>query len=56
VPCRFCYKSTCPEGHQACLAGVAPERVAAAVRELLGTARPPGIDTPAATPDASVPT
>jgi lipopolysaccharide heptosyltransferase II len=56
VPCRFCYKSTCPVGHQACLAGVAPERVAAAVRELLGTARPPGIDTPAATPDASVPT
>jgi len=56
VPCRFCDKSTCPEGHQACLAGVTPERVAAAVRELLGTARPPGIDTPAATPDASVPT
>ena len=55
VPCRFCYKSTCPEGHQACLAGVAPERVAAAVRELLGTARPPGIDTPAATPDAPSP-
>jgi len=56
VPCRFCYKSTCPEGHQACLAGVAPERVAAAVRELLGTARPADVDTPAATPDASVPT
>jgi len=56
VPCRFCYKSMCPEGHQACLAGVGPERVAAAVRELLGTARPSGTDAPAATPDASVPT
>jgi lipopolysaccharide heptosyltransferase II len=36
VPCRFCYRSTCPEGHQACLDGVAPQRVAEAVRELLG--------------------
>jgi lipopolysaccharide heptosyltransferase II len=36
VPCRFCYRSTCPEGHQACLAGVAPQRVADAVRDLLG--------------------
>lgn len=39
VPCRFCYKSTCPEGHQACLDGVAPERVVASVRELLGTTK-----------------
>jgi ADP-heptose:LPS heptosyltransferase len=36
VPCRFCYRSTCPEGHQACLDGVAPERVVESVRELLG--------------------
>jgi ADP-heptose:LPS heptosyltransferase len=35
VPCRFCYKSQCPAGHHACLAGVAPERVAEAVRALL---------------------
>jgi lipopolysaccharide heptosyltransferase II len=56
VPCRFCYKSTCPEGHQACLTGVAPERVAAAVRELLDTAGPPAVDMPAVVPDASVPT
>jgi lipopolysaccharide heptosyltransferase II len=56
VPCRFCYKSTCPEGHQACLAGVAPERVAAAVRELLDPARPPAVDMPAGAPDVSVPT
>lgn len=36
VPCRYCYKSVCPQKHHACLAGVAPERVVAAVVELLG--------------------
>jgi lipopolysaccharide heptosyltransferase II len=56
VPCRFCYKSTCPQGHQACLTGVAPQRVAAAVRELLGAARPPTLGLAAEAPDASVPT
>jgi lipopolysaccharide heptosyltransferase II len=35
VPCRYCYKSQCPQGHQLCLAGVEPERVLAAVRSLL---------------------
>ncbi|HEY0847307.1 MAG TPA: lipopolysaccharide heptosyltransferase II [Noviherbaspirillum sp.] len=35
VPCRYCYKSACPQGHHACLAGVPPEEVAAAARELL---------------------
>ncbi|MFC5548329.1 glycosyltransferase family 9 protein [Massilia aerilata] len=35
VPCRFCFKSACPAGHHGCLAGVAPERVAEAVLELL---------------------
>jgi lipopolysaccharide heptosyltransferase II len=56
VPCRFCYKSTCPQGHQACLAGVSPQRFAAAVLELLATVRPsaPGLATEA--PDASVST
>lgn len=47
VPCRFCYKSTCEAGHHACLAGVAPERVADAVATLLqgaaGRPRPGGI-------------
>ena len=38
VPCRNCYKSVCPTGHHECLRGVAPERVAAAARELLLTA------------------
>lgn len=35
VPCRFCYKSVCPEGHHRCLAGVPPEAVVAAVIDLL---------------------
>jgi hypothetical protein len=35
VPCRNCYKSVCPTGGHECLRGVAPERVAAAARELL---------------------
>ncbi len=40
VPCRFCLKSVCPEGHNGCLHWVEPERVAAAVRELLETSSP----------------
>jgi lipopolysaccharide heptosyltransferase II len=36
VPCRNCYKSVCPEGHQDCLRLVPPEAVAAAACELLG--------------------
>lgn len=35
VPCRGCLASVCPEGHHLCLAGVAPEQVAAAVASLL---------------------
>jgi ADP-heptose:LPS heptosyltransferase len=35
VPCRWCYKSVCPEGHHLCLAGVEPERVVSAVLTLL---------------------
>ncbi len=35
VPCRNCYKSVCPEGHHACLSGVAPVMVADAAIELL---------------------
>jgi len=41
VPCRFCYKSVCPHGHQRCLSGVAPERVAGAALELLNERFPP---------------
>jgi lipopolysaccharide heptosyltransferase II len=40
VPCRNCYKSVCPQGHNDCLRRVEPERVAAAAQELLTQARP----------------
>lgn len=40
VPCRYCYRSVCPEGHHACLRQVPPEAVVDAARELLeATAR-----------------
>lgn len=35
VACRYCYKSVCPKGHHACLAGVMPAQVAEAARDLL---------------------
>ena len=35
VPCKWCYRSICPEQHHQCLRGVAPERVCASVLELL---------------------
>ena len=35
VPCRFCYKSVCPQGHHHCLSKVVPEQVAGAALELL---------------------
>jgi lipopolysaccharide heptosyltransferase II len=40
VPCKYCYKSVCPQGHHACLRDVPPEAVVAAAAELLreGTA------------------
>lgn len=34
VPCKYCYKSVCPERHHACLRGVAPEDVVAAALAL----------------------
>jgi lipopolysaccharide heptosyltransferase II len=49
VSCRFCFKNTCPAGHHACLAGVAPERVVDAVLELL----PPAVTTADATAAAA---
>jgi len=39
VPCRFCFKHSCPAGHHACLAGVGPERVVEAVGSLLSAGR-----------------
>lgn len=41
VPCRYCLKSSCPEGHHDCLRKVEPEAVAAAALELIGAG--PGI-------------
>jgi lipopolysaccharide heptosyltransferase II len=40
VPCRYCLKSVCPQGHHACLLGVPPQAVAQAAIELMeaGTA------------------
>jgi ADP-heptose:LPS heptosyltransferase len=35
VPCRWCYRSVCPEGHHACLNGVAVDDVVAAASELM---------------------
>lgn len=35
VPCRFCYRSICPQGHHNCLRLLDPQRVAEAARELL---------------------
>jgi hypothetical protein len=35
VPCKFCYKSVCPEGHHQCLRGVPPDRVVAAAQSFL---------------------
>jgi lipopolysaccharide heptosyltransferase II len=35
VPCKYCYKSICPEGHHNCLHLVRPEEVVSAAREML---------------------
>src|SRR5205814_7161205 len=36
VPCKYCYRSVCPEGHHNCLALVTPDSVVRAARELMG--------------------
>ena len=38
VPCKYCYKSVCPEGHHDCLRRIAPASVVAATLELLQAA------------------
>ena len=35
VPCRWCYKSVCPQGHHLCLRGIDPDEVVTAVHDLL---------------------
>lgn len=44
VPCRWCYRSVCPEGHHACLNGVAVEQVVAAAMELIQTDTAPHVE------------
>ena len=41
VPCRWCYKSVCPQGHHDCLRRVDPGEVVAAARELLAAGAEP---------------
>lgn len=42
VPCKYCYKSVCPEGHHNCLRQVSPAVIVAATCELLAeSARSP---------------
>jgi lipopolysaccharide heptosyltransferase II len=43
VPCRDCLRSVCPEGHHACLRGVAPAQVAQAALDLLASATEPAV-------------
>jgi ADP-heptose:LPS heptosyltransferase len=42
VPCKYCYKSVCPEGHHNCLRLVPPYAVVGAALELLNGR--PGVD------------
>jgi ADP-heptose:LPS heptosyltransferase len=42
VPCKYCYKSVCPLGHNDCLRLVTPASVAHAAGELL-SARPESV-------------
>lgn len=37
VPCAYCYRSVCPEGHHQCLRGVTPAEVVRAALDLLMT-------------------
>jgi lipopolysaccharide heptosyltransferase II len=47
VPCKYCYKSICPEGHHDCLRRVTPAEVVQAVLELLGETAAPAPSPPA---------
>jgi lipopolysaccharide heptosyltransferase II len=35
VPCKYCYKSVCPQGHHDCLRRITPQAVVQAVAEML---------------------
>ena len=58
VPCRWCYRSVCPEGHHHCVRGVAPREVVDATLALLRGERLPPVTlppVPARTPRARSP-
>ncbi|MBW4582119.1 MAG: lipopolysaccharide heptosyltransferase II [Tildeniella nuda ZEHNDER 1965/U140] len=46
VPCKFCYKSICPEGHHHCLQLVSPDDVFRAACELMADTVNPSIASP----------
>lgn len=46
VPCRNCFRSVCPHGHNACLTGIPPDDVSAAVLELLAARLTPAARAP----------
>jgi ADP-heptose:LPS heptosyltransferase len=46
VPCRWCYRSVCPEGHHLCVRGVEPREVVAATLGLLRGEEPPPLSLP----------
>jgi lipopolysaccharide heptosyltransferase II len=56
VPCRFCYRSVCPQGHHDCLRLLDPARIARAAHALLeeGADRA-ALPVPAAAPRRSFP-
>jgi len=50
VPCKYCYRSVCPENHHDCLRGVSPESVCEAVLDLLAETRRPAAGVPRRAP------
>ena len=46
VPCRWCYRSVCPEGHHRCLRAVRPAEVVEAALSLLNGERPAPVRLP----------
>lgn len=46
VPCKFCYKSVCPLGHNNCLRLVPPDRVVEAAMAFLGLRDAPAAELP----------
>lgn len=49
VACKYCYRSVCPQGHNACLTGIPPAEIARAAQELLETVCTPWESTPPST-------